>query len=484
MLLKLLKFLGLALLCLIAVLLVRMMLYPSRQIHVPPVIPREIGDDGIARLAGAVQFRTVSYDDSAQADTAAFAHLIHYLIQTYPLTTANLHPEKVSGSSLLYCWKGSDAGLQPMLLIGHMDVVPAADEEKWEHPPFGGEVAQGYIWGRGTLDDKVNVVSILEAVESLLKQGYKPKRTIYLGFGQDEEVGGKYGALRIVDVLKLRKVKAGFLLDEGLMIARGLVPGISKDVALIGIAEKGYMSLELTVDAEAGHSSLPPKETAIGILATAVSRLENNPMPADFCEPVNEFLDHIGPEMPFFNKLVFANRWLFKPLIIHKYESTSAGRSVVRTTTAATEFHSGVKENVIPGHARALVNFRILPGQTSEEVISRVSRIISDERIHLKRVGHGNEPSAVSDYRSEGYATIQKTIAQTFPEALISPSLVVAATDARHYAPVADNLYRFIPITVKAEDLSRIHGLNERIAIADFKNCIRFFEQLIRNANP
>jgi carboxypeptidase PM20D1 len=484
MLSKLLKLIGVLLLVLVSVLITRTFLYHSRQIEEAPVAKVAVSDSVIAHLSGAVRFPTVSYDDSTLTDTAAFHHLIVYLEQTYPYVTRMLHPQRISGASLLYCWKGSDAQLSPVLLIGHMDVVPALDLDKWEQPPFSGAVSNGFIWGRGTLDDKVNVISILEAVEMLLKEGFQPKRTLYLAFGQDEEVGGAHGASKMAAYLEQQQVKAGFLLDEGMMIARGLVPGIAKDVALIGIAEKGYLSLELSVDAEAGHSSLPPKETSIGILSTAVSRLEQHPMPAGFCEPVNEFLDHVGPEMPFFSRMAFANRWLFKPLIIQKYESTHAGRSVVRTSTAPTEFHSGVKENVIPGHASAIVNFRILPGETSEQVIQHVKEVVHDDRVHLKRYGHGNEATAVSDYRSDSYSAVRKTISQIFPGVLVSPSLVVAATDARHYAPVAANLYRFIPIIVQPDDLDRIHGLNERIAEADFKNCIRFFRQLILNCNP
>ncbi|MFI5149663.1 MAG: M20 family peptidase [Bacteroidia bacterium] len=484
MVIKVVKFLGLTFLVLTAILLIRTMLFPSLQPNIAPIPRIAVGDEGVEHLCEAVRFRTVSFDDPSLVDTVSFIHLTDYLLKSYPLATATLHPERINTTNLFYCWKGSDGALKPILLIGHMDVVPAPDEEKWERPPFSGLQVQGYIWGRGTMDDKVNVISILEAVETLLKEGYKPRRTVYLAFGRDEEVGGQKGACRIVEWMKDKHIRAGFLLDEGMMIARGLVPGIAKDVALIGIAEKGYLSLELDVDAEAGHSSLPPRETAIGILATAVSKLENNPMPAHFCEPVNEFLEHVGPEMPFLSRMAFANRWLFRPVIMSKYESTPAGRSVVRTSTATTEFRSGVKENIIPGHASAVVNFRILPGETSELVIQHVRDVVHDDRVKLKKLGHGNnEPTAVSDYRSEGYSCIRQTIAQTFPGVLISPSLVVAATDARHYAPVADNLYRFIPIIVKPEDLNRIHGLNERIAEEDFRNCIRFFHQLILNAN-
>jgi carboxypeptidase PM20D1 len=318
----------------------------------------------------------------------------------------------------------------------------------------------------------------------LLKENFQPERTIYLAFGHDEEIGGENGAVKIAAYLQAQNVKADFVLDEGLVITQNIVPGLVKPVALIGIAEKGYLSLELTVNADGGHSSMPTKETAIGILSAAVSKIENTPMPAKFSEPVNHFLEYVGPEMPFFQKMAFANQWLFKNTIISKYEKSNSGNATVRTTTAPTMFNSGIKDNVLPGTATAVINFRLLPGETQEDVIAHVKGAINDDRIQIKKYGHYGEASPVSDVQSESFSNIQKSIGQVFENTISTPALVIAATDARHYSAVADNAYRFLPLICKQEDLKRIHGLNEKISIENFKDCIRFYRQLIINTKP
>ena len=486
MLAKILKTLGIVLLVLIAVVFTRTLLYKSRQIQVEPVAHVPVGDACLSHLSDAVKFRTVSEGAGRGIDSAAFTGLDTFLARTYPLATSALHRITINKLSLLYTWEGKNPNLKPVILIGHMDVVPAEGDgdKKWKREPFSGAIEGGSVWGRGTLDDKVNVIGILEAVEQLLKEGYQPERTIYLGFGHDEEIGGTSGAGKIAAYLKEKNVKAGFLLDEGLVITRGIVPGMGKDVALIGVAEKGYETIVLSVDLEGGHSSMPAKETPIGILASAVSRLEKHPMPAQLSEPVKQFLDYVGPEMPFLNKLAFANRWLLKPVIIKKYEASNAGNAVVRTTTAPTLFSSGTKENVLPGSARATINFRILPGETTDDVLEHVKNVIRDPRVKIKRLDHFSEPSPVSASSGPEFDCLQKSIKQIFPGTVTAPSLVIASTDARHYSEVAENLYRFVPMLATPADLSKIHGVDEEISSENFKDCIRFFRQLILNTKP
>jgi len=253
-------------------------------------------------------------------------------------------------------------------------------------------------------------------------------------------------------------------------------------VALIGISEKGYLSVELSVETEGGHSSMPAKETPIGILSLAVSKLEKNPMPAKISEPVQHFLDYVGPEMPFFSKLAFANQWLLKPIIISKYEASNSGNATIRTTTALTIFKSGLKDNVLPSNASATVNFRLLPGETADEIISHIEKTINDPRIKIKKVGYTNEAASVSDINSEGFKQIEKSIKQIFKNTLTAPSLLVGATDQKHYSKISANLFRFLPIILEAEDLKRIHGVNEKISIDNFKDIIRFYRQLILNS--
>ncbi len=483
MLKKLLKLLLLLLLLLLSIVLFNTFTYKSKQLDVQLLPEEAVSDEAVQHLSEAVQIKTVSYDDASRFDSASFTKFLSYLSETYPLCDSLLEKTLVNGFSLLYKWTGSDPSLSPVILLGHMDVVPAGDDpnEKWTHPPFSGKIENGFVWGRGSLDDKVNVIGILETAEQFLKEGKKPKRTVYFAFGHDEEIGGRAGAVKIAELLESQKVKAEFLLDEGLLITRGIVPGIQRPVALIGITEKGYLSLELSIEMEGGHSSMPPKETPVGILSAAVSKLEKDPFNPRISAPVQEFLAHVGPEMPFFSKMAFANQWLFSGVIIGKYQKTEAGSAIVQTTTAPTIFKSGVKDNVLPMRASAVVNFRILPGESISSVTEHVKKAIGDERVKISVYGHSNEPSPVSDVNSPGFIAIRKSVGEVFDSTITAPSLVVGATDARHYTKVTSNAFRFVPVIALPEDLKRLHGTNERISIENFKDCIRFYRRLLIN---
>ncbi len=485
MLKKFLKIIGAVFLLLLAVLIFNTVNYKSKQLQIEALAPAAINENCIGHLSEAVKIKTVSYDEPSKFDAAPFNKLIDFLKKTYPLSDSILNKRIINNYSLLYKWEGKNPALKPIVLMGHMDVVPAekSENEKWDFEPFSGDIANGFVCGRGTLDDKVNVIGILESVEMLLKENFKPERTVYLAFGHDEEIGGENGAKKIAEYLISQNVNAEFVLDEGLVITKGIVPGIQRNVGLIGISEKGYLSVELSVEADGGHSSMPAKETPIGILSTAISKLEKKPMPASISEPVQHFLDYVGPEMPFFSKLAFANQWLLKSVIISKYEASNSGNATVHTTTAPTIFKSGVKDNVLPSIAAATVNFRILPGESSEEVITHIEKTVNDSRVKIKKSGHNNEAAPVSDIHSEGFKEIEKSIKQVFKNTLTAPALMIGGTDEKHYSKVSANLFRFLPAVCDGQDLKRIHGTNEKIAIDNFKDCIRFYRQLILNSS-
>jgi carboxypeptidase PM20D1 len=479
------RLLGLVLLTLVIVLLIKTVLYTSRQHTEQALPPVAIPDACLTHLSAAVKWKTIAQAEGQAFDSVPFLSLAAYLKQTYPLADSLLHRKTIAGLSLLYTWQGRNTKLKPLVLIGHLDVVPVLEGpgDKWDCPPFSGELKDGSIYGRGTLDDKVNVVGLLESVEMLLKEGFQPDRTIYLAFGHDEETGGSGGAANLAAWFESQHIQACCLLDEGLVITTGIVPGISNKVALIGIAEKGYVSYELSVETPGGHSSMPAPETPIGILSAAVSALEKHPMPAHITLPVEQFLDYIGPEMPFLQRIAFANRWLLQGLIIRKYKASHAGNAIVRTTTAPTIFNSGTKDNVLPGYAAATINFRILPGENAELVLQHIRKVIKDPRVQIKRVSHLSEPGGVSHTDCREFDALQKTIRQIFPQTLSAPSLVIAGTDARYYSNITENLYRFVPLIAGPDDLQRIHGANERISTENFKDCIRFYRQLILNFN-
>jgi carboxypeptidase PM20D1 len=471
-----------------AVMAVNTLLVAPGRLEAPPANELQVdGDAAARRLADAVRFPTISQDADGPEASDAFRDLHRFLARNFPKVHATLERRTIGDYSLLFRWSGSDPSLEPVLLSAHMDVVPVepGTEERWTHPPFSGALADGAIWGRGTLDDKVSVLGILEAAEFLLAQSFTPRRTIYFAFGHDEEVGGRAGAAGIAAHLADQGVGLEFTLDEGSVIAHGLVLGVAKPVALIGVAEKGYVSVELTATAEGGHSSVPPLSTAIGRLARAVHRLEADPMPARLTPPLSEMLDYLAPEMSLAQRVVLANRWLFEPWLLSRFAQVPQTNALIRTTTAPTLMTGGVAENVLPTEAKAVINFRLLPGDTIGSVMEQVHAIIADPGISVRRIGDGGHaPSAVANSRSSSFAALYTTVRQVFPDVVVAPGLVIAGTDSIHYAQLAKDSYRFLPLRLASEDLERIHGTDERIMIENYTEIIYFYIQLLLNVTP
>ena len=478
-----------ALALLLAVVGIRTAALSSRRSTAPAAPAAPIDADASARrLADGLRFRTVSNEDRATIDGAQFAAFRSYLVRSYPRAHAQLAPELVGGASLLYTWKGRNPELPALLLLAHQDVVPveAGTEAQWEHPPFDGVIADGFVWGRGALDDKASLIAILEAVEGLLAEGFAPERTILLGFGSDEEVGGEQGALLIAELLAQRGTRVESALDEGGAIVQGAVPGVVSPLALIGIAEKGSVGIDLSVEAEGGHSSTPPRHTAIGVLSAALTKLERNPMPGRIDGPTLSFLERLAPQVSFFPRAVLANLWLFGPVLERVMSTRPPLDAMLRTTTAVTIVEGGVKENVLPSRASAVVNFRILPGDTIDDVVAHVRRTIDDERIELK-VGVRSvprNPTSDSPIDDPSFARLATTVEEIFPGVSPLPFLVLGGTDARHYALVTPRLYRLNPYLFELGDLKRVHGTNERLGVANFANGIRFFRRLLENSAP
>jgi carboxypeptidase PM20D1 len=304
-----------------------------------------------------------------------------------------------------------------------------------------------------------------------------------IALGHDEETSGQGGAATIAVLLKSRGTRVEYALDEGMMATSGIVPGLDRPAALIGVAEKGYASVELTAVSPGGHSSMPPPQTAIGIVAAAVHAVESQPMPAALDGPAALLFDRLGPEMPLLTRLPLANRWLFDPLIIRQLAGSPTTNAILRTTGAATIFEAGVKDNVLPARARAVINFRIKPGDTVHDVLVHVTKVVNDHRVEIKLLSPEATagPSPESSATSAGYRTIERTIREVMPDALVAPALVIGATDSRYYANLADDVYRFLPFVLGPDDLGRIHGANERIAIEAYRDCVRFYVQLLVN---
>ena len=477
--------LGAALVVLLAVAFVRTVRLRPATTAVPPVPRVTIPTEAAERLAGAVRFPTVSHEDPAAFDADAFRGLHAYLQASFPRAHAALRREVVGSHSLLYTWPGRDSTLKPILILAHQDVVPVepGTEGKWQEDPFAGRIVGGFIWGRGAIDNKSAVLGTLEAAEMLLAEGFRPQRTILLAYGHDEEVGGSRGAREIAALLRSRGVALHMVVDEGGVIGDGLLRGVTAPVALVGVAEKGFATIELTARTAGGHSSLPPRENAIGILGAAVARLEANPLPARLEGPTAQLFERLAPSFPFAQRAVFANLWLARPLVMRTLTSSPTTNAMVRTTTAVTVFQAGTKDNVLPSRARALVNFRIHPGDSVAGVWAHVRRVVADSRVEARVSGRFSaEPSAVSRTDSEAFRTLERVVRSVVPGVRVAPYLVVVVTDSRYFADLCPNVFRFLPLRLGPEDLGRMHGTDERIAIRDYEQAIRTYRQLMVDA--
>ena len=472
------------LLVLLTVVAVNTLRKGSRQIVVDAVPQVPVDEQAAAqRLAGALRLRTVSSYERPDEHANEFRQLHDYLQRQYPRAHAVLQRELVGKYSLLYTWPGSDAAAKPILLMAHQDVVPIAPgtEKDWKADPFAGEVKDGFVWGRGAWDDKANLMAQMEAVEMLAAAGFKPRQTIYLAFGHDEEVGGTRGALEIAKLLQARQVTLDFVIDEGLLITDGVMPGLSRPVALVGIAEKGYLSVVLKVSATPGHSSMPPPKgsSAIAMLSATLSRLEDEQLPGGIRGVAQDMFDTLAPEMSGFGRVALSNLWLFGPVVQKQLEKGASTNAMLRTTTALTMVHAGNKDNVLPGQAEATVNFRLLPGDTQASVMAHVRQAAPADRFELYTLPGASEPSRVSPTSAASYQLINRTVRELFPDVIVAPSLMIGATDSRHFQNISDHIYRFSPVRAKPEDLPRFHGTNERIATANLVELIRFYQRLL-----
>lgn len=465
-----------------ATLMANTLRHGSRQIDVPPVAAAAIDSDRAAEhLAGAVRLRTISHDDRPEASAAEFVKLHAHLEQSFPHAHRAMKRELVGGYSLLYTWPGSDPDAKAVMLMAHQDVVPiaAGTEADWAVDPFAGVVKDGYVWGRGAWDDKGNLFAIFEAIEALATEGFRPRQTVYVVAGHDEEVGGERGAKQVAELLRARGVRLDWVIDEGTLITDGVIKGLDAPVALIGVAEKGIMTLAVAAHDEPGHASMPPRETAIGMLAEALARIERQPMPASIEGVAAEMFATLAPEMRWPNRLMLSNLWLFGPLVERELEKSRSANALTRSTTALTVVHAGNKVNVVPARAEAFVNVRLLPGDTQDDVLRHAHEVIDNPAIEVARSGFASEASPVASTASPAYARLNRTIREVFPGTVVAPGLMVAATDSRHMLPIADHVFRFSPVRVRESDLSRFHGTNERLSIANLVEMAGFYQRLL-----
>ncbi|KAI9556469.1 hypothetical protein GHT06_016257 [Daphnia sinensis] len=456
-----------------------------------PQLDRERIQQRAERLAKALTIQTISWERDV-FETEALLQLHQHLKNSFPLihSSPSIEVNVINGYSLLYKIRGSNDGkndgVLPYMLAAHLDVVPVANGTWKMADPFEGRIVDGVIYGRGALDDKSSVMGILEALEFLLENKYNFHRTFYIGFGHDEEVSGFEGAGHIAKFLKETGVShLDFVLDEGYFVLEDLVEGVDDLVSVIGVTEKGYATLELSVEMSPGHSSIPPKETAIGVLAKAVWALETNPHPSMFGHgPEMDFFAYISSSAKIGHSVLFSNLWLLSSLLSKLLARSPVTDAIQRTTTAVTIIQGGYKHNVIPGSASVTVNHRIHPADSLDQVIEHNRRVINDPRVHIKVVDY-YPPTPISPYGLDvsAFNLIASSVKQIYPSSVIAPACSPANTDLRRYVELSDHLYRITPTVLTPVTRGGIHGDDEQITIEHYHNFIRFYVALMLNAD-
>jgi carboxypeptidase PM20D1 len=482
--------LGALFLILVTVLLVRTFTFGGAPANVqqvelpePPAISAEAAAQNLSR---AIQFRTItlSSGDPRPGQEGPWLELQAWLEETYPAFHAAADKETVPGGyTVLYTWEGSDASLDPILLMAHQDVVPVniGTEGDWTGAPFAGEIIDGYVYGRGAMDDKGSLVGLMEALDALARDGFAPRRTILLQLGHDEEVSGS-GAEAGIALLKSRRISPVMALDEGFMVVEDN-PVTGGTLGLIGVAEKGYLTIRLTALAEGGHSSAPPRDSATVRLSRALVALDENQMAADLSKaPTSDMIRVVSQEMGFVNRMAIANQWLLGGLVESGFAASPQGNAMIRTTTAPTMLVGSAKENVLAQRATAMVNFRVHPNNTVEEVLQHVRDVTADiEGIEIELGGDGiaSEPSPVSSTQNRAYGVLAAVAAEISGGAPSTPALVIGATDARYASAITKDVYRFAPSVVGPADLAGFHGTNERLSVENMGRLARSYAQII-----
>ena len=438
------------------------------------------GAASVARFQTLLRIPTMSRLDETTTDWAQFDRFIATLPELYPALHSTLTRELVAGHSLLYRWAGRSAD-DPTVLMAHYDVVSATDED-WVHPPFAatlvGEGDEQLIWARGALDDKGALVAVLEAVEAQVLSGYQPERDIYLSFGHNEETTGT-GASTIVDLLQSRGIRPGLVIDEGGAVVQNVFPGVSKPIAIVGVCEKGITSVILTVEQAGGHASTPPRMAAPVRLARAITRLNARPFPAGLTATNFEMITTLGAHATGILRFVFERASLFRvPLAVLLSRVSDESRAIVRTTAVVTQLSGAQAANALAENAQAVVNVRIAQGSSVEQMMEHVTKAIRDPKVRIE-AENANEPSAVSPTTGRAWELVSRSIEATYPDAVVTPYVMLGASDGRHFTRISDHVYRFSPFEMSGEERGTLHAVNERIRVATFLRGIEFYTRMI-----
>lgn len=480
-----LKILLIAFAAFILITAIRAAFFKINRTDVEPMPKEKIDEERVQRhLTEAIRIKTISNVDESKVDWEEFERFHAFLEKEFPLTHKTLKREKISLASLLFTWEGKNSDLDGIAFLSHQDVVPVTEGtlDDWEHPPFEGYNDGEFIWGRGALDMKNHLICVIEAVESLLEEGFVPERTIYLCFGHNEEIvaGKNNGAHSIMETLKARGVHLDSTIDEGGAILPANIKGILKgNLAGVGIAEKGNTDLKITVHAKGGHSSQPPQHTGAGLIAEVVHDLEKHQFKAKMLPMVSDMFNIIGKHMTYPGRLVACNLPILKPLVLAIAKKIPPAACFIRTTTACTMLEGSPAANVLPQTASVTVNFRQLPGTSTKDLFKHIRKVVRNKNIDIEFI-KGKEASAISPTDTRAFKTITELSHQMNKYNIVAPYLVMGGTDTYHYEDICDNLYRYAPFTVDTALLLTTHSTNERCPVDQLAEGVQFFKRYMR----